>query len=205
MIPGLPALPIGVTVFEAIPFIIADALSLLTGFAAAPWGIYQGGIPVVQADSVVSVGYKQDWSIADFQIEQGGFETYDKVDTPFSSRVRFASGGSQANRQALLDSIAEIAGNLELYDVVTPEQVYPSANIQSYDVQRSAHNGVGLIQIDVRLIEVRVTAVSEFSNTKSPTANSPTSTGTVQAIDPSTASGSNGQLKRIVIDGSTIR
>lgn len=181
MIPGLPSLPISVVVFASIPPIVGDVLALLTGFSASPWGVFQNGISVIDADSVVSVGYKQDWSIAEFQIEKGGFETYDKVDTPFNSRVRFASGGSQANRQALLDSIAEIAGNLELYDVVTPEQVYTSVNFQSYTVQRSAQNGVGLIQVDVTLLEVRVNATAEFSDTRSPTAQSQTSTGTVQS------------------------
>jgi len=205
MIPGVPSLPISVTLFESIPFLVSDILNFLTGFGAAPWGIYQDGVPVVEADNVVSVDYKQDWSIADFQIEQGGFATYDKVDTPFSSRVRFSSGGSQANRQALLDSIAAIAGTLELYDVVTPEQVYPSVNIQGYDLRRSASNGVGLITIDVKLIEVRVTATAEFANTKSPTAASPSNNGTVQGINPETATGNSGSLKRIVIDGSTIR
>lgn len=200
IIPGVPSLPIGVTLFPSIPFIVNDILNFLIGFGAAPWGIYQDGVPVVVADNVVSLDYKQDFAIADFQIEEGGFETYDKVETPYSARVRFSSGGSQANRQALLDSINAIAGTLELYDVVTPEAVYPSANVQSYELRRSAVNGVGLITVDVKLIEVRVTATAQFSNTKSPTAASPSSGGTVQGIDPASGSGSgNGLLKRIPV------
>jgi hypothetical protein len=179
-IPGLPALPSGVNILTSVAFLAADAIGLLTGFAASPWGIFQNGQPVLLADSVVSVGYKQDWAIADYQIEEGGFETYDKVDTPFNNRVRLASGGSQANRQALLDGIKEIAGNLELYDVVTPEQVYSSVNIQGYELSRASNNGVGLIQVDIRLVEVRVTATTQFQNTQSPTSQSQVNDGTVQ-------------------------
>lgn len=179
-IPGLPSLPPGVNVLTSVALLVSDIIGLLTGFAASPWGIYQNGQPVLTPDSVVSVGYKQGWSIADYQIEEGGFETYDKVDTPFDTRVRLASGGSQANRQALLDGIAEIAGNLELYDVVTPEQVYSSVNIADYDLIRSSNNGVGLIQISVHLIEVRINSQTQFQNTKSPTAQSQVNDGTVQ-------------------------
>lgn len=179
-IPGLPSLPPGVNVLSSVVLLLSDAIGFLTGFAASPWGIYQNGQPVLTPDSVVSVGYKQGWSIADYKIEEGGFQSYDKVDTPFDTRVRLASGGSQANRQALLDGVAAIAGNLELYDVVTPEQVYSSVNISDYNVSRSATNGVGLIQIEIHLIEVRITATTQFQNTKSPTSQSQVDDGTVQ-------------------------
>lgn len=199
---GVPSV-IGVSLFEDVVFAIADALGLLTGFAASPWGIFQNGVSVVEADSVVSVGYRNDYSIADFQVEEGGFQSYDKVNNPFNNRVRFASGGSQANRQALIDSIEAIAGTLELYDVVTPEKVYTSVNVQGYDLNRTSNNGVGLIQVDVKLVEVRVTATAQFSNTKTPTAAAQENNGTVQPVTPTSTNG-GGALQRIVIDGSTI-
>lgn len=178
--PGVPPVPSTVSLLEDVVLVVADALSLLTGFAASPWGIFSGSESVVQADSVVSVGYNQDWSIADFNIEDGGFETYDKVDTPFSARVRFSSGGSQSNRAALLNSIAAIAGDLNLYTVVTPEQVYPSCNIQGYSFIRTSNNGVGLIIVEVKLLEVRVDATATFSSTQSPSSSSQVNDGTVQ-------------------------
>jgi len=179
-IPGLPSLSPEVSVLTSVALLAADVIGFLTGFGASPWGIYQNGEPVLLPDSVISIGYKQSWAIADYQIEEGGFETYDKVDTPFDTRVRLASGGSQANRQALLDAVRAIAGNLELYDVVTPEQVYSSVNIQGYELVRASNNGVGLIQIDIHLVEVRVTATAQFQNTKSPTSQSQVNDGTVQ-------------------------
>lgn len=189
--PNVPNVP-GVPPLLRNPNLASAALSLLVNqairFLVAPfsaqWGIYLGGAPVVLADSVVSFGYKQDWTVADYPVEEGAFESYDKVETPFGVRVRFASGGSTANRQALLDSIAAIADDLNLYDVVTPEAVYTSCNITHYDYHRDAKSGVGLMIVDVWLVEVRVTATAAFANTKSPTAAGTTNGGSVNTTTP---------------------
>jgi hypothetical protein len=128
----------------------------------------------------VTFDYRQEWTVSDYPLEQGAFQSYDKVQTPFDVRVRYAAGGSQQNRQALLDSIAAIAGDLNLYDVVTPEAVYQSVNVTHYDYRRTATNGVGLLQVDVWCIEVRVTAQAQFQNVQNPTSASPQSQGNVQ-------------------------
>jgi hypothetical protein len=178
-IPGVPAVPSSVTLVTDVILLVADAISFFAGFGRSPWGIFLNGVQVVEADSVVSMGYKQDWAISTFPTEQGGFQSYNKVDTPFSIRLRFASGGSRENRQALINSLEEIGSTLTLYDVVTPEAVYSSINIQGYDYNRAA-NTVGLLQADVRVTEVRVTALAQFTNTKSPSAQSQQDGGTVQ-------------------------
>src|SRR5215469_5882183 len=44
------------------------------------------GLPTIfpVAASFVDVEYKQDWPISDYPVEQGGFQSYDKVRLPFS-------------------------------------------------------------------------------------------------------------------------
>lgn len=168
----------------------AVAISLLTGdlvsgfgFNLTPtWGIYLNGRPVIIADTVVSLGFKREWAIADYQVEEGGFESYDKVDIPFDVRVQLASGGSEANRQALLDSVSAAGKSLVLYDVVTPEEVYTSVNVAHYDFRRAARNGLGLIIVDVWLLEIRVVGTSG-QNVKSASAASPVQDGSVQTTD----------------------
>ena len=84
----------------------------LIGEIAPPgsqWGVFSGGAPVITADTVTSLDYKQEWAISDFPVERGAFESYDKVALPYDARVRFAAGGSAANREALLGSIAAVA------------------------------------------------------------------------------------------------
>src|ERR1700692_2719036 len=125
-VPGVP--PLSSYAANAVTLLAVDLVASVLGAFAPQWGIFLNGSPVVVADSVISVGYKQGWRIADYPIEGGGFASYDKVDTPYDARVRFSTGGSDANRQALLDSVAAIAGSTQVFDVVTPETVYADAN-----------------------------------------------------------------------------
>jgi hypothetical protein len=202
-IPGVPVLFGGVSI--SFPTLmtgdVVDALS----FGVGPqWGVYQGGSPVVVFDSFLEIDYRQTWNISDYPVERGGFESYNKVYTPFEARVKFAAGGTEANRAELLASVAAIAGTLQLYDVVTPEVVYQSVNVKHYEYRRTATNGLGIITVEMWLEEVRVT-VSEDSSTTAGTssANSsssgvatdgvtpPAATDVVAPLDPSGANLNN--------------
>lgn len=183
---GVPALSSAVSV-------VSDGLALLQGdtyqyFQAnfgPQWGVFLDGAPVVTADTVISFAWKKDWSISDFPVERGSFESFDKVEMPFDARVRFASGGSDANRRALLDSIAAIAGDLNLYDVATPEATYINVNVHHYDYQRTSLNGLGVIVVDVWLQEVRVTVSDAGAGVATPSAASPVNGGMAQPQTPS--------------------
>lgn len=170
---------------STITLLTADALSFLSSLFGPPWGIFLGGFPIIEADSVVTLDYKQDWTVSDYPVEQGAFETYDKVEMPFDVRIRFSAGGSETNRFALLQSIADIADGVTLLDVVTPEQVYPDVTIYHYDYRRTSTNGVGLLQVDVWCREIRVTTTTAFSNTQNPQSSSPQGNGNVQSSTPS--------------------
>lgn len=178
-VPGVPPLLRNPNAASAVvSLLVSETIRFLVAPFSAQWGIYQDGFPVVVADSVVSFGFKQAWTVSDYPVEEGAFESYDKVASPFNARVRFASGGTTAARQALLDSIGAIAGNLELYDVVTPEIIYQSVNVTQFDYNRD-HMTAGMLIIDVFLLEIRVNATASFANTKSPGAAGTTNGGTV--------------------------
>lgn len=184
--PGVPPLSRDpLIVIGTVQLLTQDAAGILSGFPQ--WGIFLNGFPVVLADNVVSVDYKQDWTISDYPLEQGAFESYDKVAHPFECKVRFSAGGSVGNRQSFLNSIAAIAGNLTLYDIVTPEETYTSVNITHYDYRRTSINGVGLITVDVWAVQVRVTATASFQNVTSPTSASPQNGGIVQTNMPTSS------------------
>jgi len=149
--------------------------------ATAPrWGIYKGGQPVAVTDSVIRVDYTQDTRISTHPVEQGGFAAYNKVGTPYDARVRLVKGGTEAERKAFLDAIEQATASLDLYDVVTPEKTYTSANIQRHQYTRSAQSGVSLIAVDITLTEIRQTAQTAFSRTKAADGQDPVKVGTVQ-------------------------
>lgn len=182
-VPGVP--PLLRNPLAATPGLIAqtgDLINFITGFFGPPWGLFFNGVRAIHADSVVSFDYNQNWNVANYPLEQGAFESYDKVQTPFAVKMRFASGGSQFNRQVLLTSVERVANSLDLFDAVTPERVYRNVNINHYDYKRYSNNGVGLLVVDVWCIQVRVEAQTQFTNTKSPSAAATTQGGTVQAV-----------------------
>lgn len=152
---------------------------------SSTWGIYSGGSPIIVADTVTGFDYKQEWSLSDFPVERGAFETYDKVQLPFDVRVRFVAGDTLANRSALLGSLAAIAGTTQLFDAVTPEATYTNVNITHYDYRRSARRGLGLLEVDVWCLEVRQGAMTIGTSTASPSASAQQNGGSVQ---PTTAS-----------------
>lgn len=175
----------------ATSLLTADAYSLVSRlFGASGWGIYYLGVPVVLADTVVALELQKSWQVSSFPIENGGFESYNKVYVPYRGRLRFTKGGSETDRQLFLASIEAIAsGTTLLYDIVTPEAVYTNVTITAYGYRRSASSGLGLISVDVQAQEIRVSATEVTSTSSSATA-AQTNTGTVQATDATTTQSS---------------
>lgn len=180
-VPGVPALPRDpYAAAAALPTLLrADSFGGYGSGLSPSWGIYLDGQPVVIADIVPGMEFKREWAIADYPVERGGFESYDKVDIPYQPRVTFAAGRTEAARQSLLTSLDAIAGTLTLYDVVTPEVIYSSVNVQHYDYRRHARNGVNLLVVDVWLLEVRVQGITDQQNAKAASGNATVQNGSV--------------------------
>jgi hypothetical protein len=178
--PGVPALASFAT--NALTLLFSDVVDTLFGFATPVWGIYLDGVPVIEADSQVDFSFKQDFTIATYPVEQGQFQTYDKVQMPAEIRCRFSAGGTESNRQNFLQSIQSVINSIDLFDVVTPEQVFTGYCFSHRDFDRSADKGVGLIVVDLWLTEVRETATAQYQNTQEPGSAGQQSIGSVPAV-----------------------
>ena len=174
-IPGLPALAAGV-VIDTVQLITADVLSLLGGSSGPQWGLFLNGAPAVIADNVVSFEFKQDFRTSNFPVEEGSFETYNKVQVPYDVRLQFSTGGSVADRQTLIQSVDAVIASTDLFDSVTPEKVYQSINPVHQSIRRTSRNGVGLLVIDVYCQQIRVTATQQFTNSQQSSTSSATAT-----------------------------
>ena len=182
---GLPDLDFGPISVASVAPLLSDAISVLAAFGPQPWGIYSDGEPVVIADTVLDLGYSKTYTISDYPIEDGGFASYDKVEQPYEGRVRFASGGSPDVRAALLASIEGIVGDLNLYDVVTPDEVYVNANLTRQEYRRTqSEAGGSLLQVDVTLQEVRILSGDMTTDTADPASSDQQNGGTVQPTTP---------------------
>lgn len=176
---GLPSLPPGVAVGIGVAILIADAV-LIPGALFPQWGIYLDGFPVVVADNVLTFGFKKGARLSKYPQEKGAFATYNKVAIPGEPRLRYSTGGSIADRTTFLASIAPLIGDINLYDVVSPEAAYFSYNVINYDYDRHADNA-GLIEVDVWLEEVVIAGSSSFSNTTNPADASQSNNGLQQS------------------------
>jgi hypothetical protein len=137
------------------------------------WGIYEGDNQIIFPDSIVSLDVKREWSLPNYPMEQGAFQTYNKVATPTDVRVRMTFAGTELQQKTFLDKLDELAGSVRLFDVVTKGRTYLKMNIKHYDMKRTATNGAGMLTVDVALQEVRNTIVASFTNTKLPDAKTP--------------------------------
>lgn len=189
-VPALPGVPpllrnLATTALAPITVLTGDALGLGGPFTGPDWGIFDdSGNAVIEADSCVAVEIMGEYRVADYPIEQGGFESYNKVTVPYDARVQLCRGGAETDRIAFLNQIRTAAKALDLYTVTTPEQTYVNANIVHFDFRRTARQGATLITADVWLREIRVATAAAFSSPATPSAALIHDDGNVAPVTP---------------------
>lgn len=216
-LPGVPQLARPGNLPSSPPLIVQlglAGLQIFRAFATRPvWGIFKNtnatpvittdadGIqtvemrpanttPVVIADSVLQLEYKNEWNVPSYPIEQGGFQNYNKVNNPFEVTLRMTKGGSTSDRSDFLASIEDIAGSLNLYEIRTPERTYHSCNVIRFEYSRIGVKGAFFLEVDITVREIRITQ-AEYSttsaatiNAKNPSAAPTQNQGATQAITP---------------------
>lgn len=176
-LPGLPALlPAAAALFSEVTSLSADAI---TGTSAteSQWGIFLNGARVIDSDNVVSVEFRQDFTISNYPIEQGAFASYNKVQHPFEIKAGFSTGGNSSDRQTFLASIAAVIADTNLYDFVTPDAIYTNLNFTHQDYRRNSDR-VGLLIVDVSCEEVRPASLAMSSTPTTVTSQDGTTTAT---------------------------
>lgn len=134
-----------------------------------------GGAGNTFTSSIGDFEFRQGYRIATAPQEQGAFTSYNKVQLPFDGRVTVLVGGTQAQRNAFLQTVAAMAASLTLFALVMPELVYPSINVVDFTFRRVAQRGVTLLAIDIQVEQVRVTGTAQYASTN---------TGSLSGADP---------------------
>lgn len=156
---------------------------------ASQWGLYLSDdvTPAIVAESVVTFEMRQDYVVANYPLESGAFESYDKVWTPFVIRMRLTSQPGAQARATFLADLEAIAENTILYDAVTPDIVYTSVNVVHKEYRRTAENGVSLIVAELWLQQIMENVSPQYTNVASPAAAAPVNGGTAQTQPATTA------------------
>lgn len=164
------------------------------------WGIFgqKGGL-ALEPDSISAFEFQQEYRISEYPVEEGSFESYNKVTLPFDIRVIMTKGGSLAERKTFLETVDAVVASLDLYTIVTPEAVFPNANLVRHGYRREAESGVTLITEELHATEIRTQASVQFvatapgdrsggernpGDTHAPSGANPRSNGSVQPVTP---------------------
>lgn len=162
-----------------------DGPDLGANQAAPVWGVFTAdGDPAITPDTVVDFEYRKENPISDFPVEEGKFESYNKVETPGSVRITMAKGGTEAERAEFLTAAQTLVATLDLFTVVSPEASYVSMNATHLDYSRKRDKGANLIIVSLWFDQVRVTATVTYTNTREPNGADTVDDGAVRPAAP---------------------
>lgn len=165
------------------------------------YGLYFGvgsdnqGDLVLEPTSFISYSYSNDSRISQYPQEDGAFQQYNKVDTPFDVRIRVTKSGNVATVSAFIQ-VAEAlakATDLNLYDMISPERTYHNCNVYRVTHDHQAHHGASMVTMDISLIEIRESVAASYTTSvptvpitapKVPANADPKQDGTVQPAIP---------------------
>lgn len=146
------------------------ALAALVGFPNV--------VPVT--GSTIEFDYTADSPISNYPQEQGGFQSYNKVQLPADIRLKIGCGGSAAQRQGFFGILNALRTSTVLVDILTPDGIYPEYNCKHVDYHRRADKGVDFVVADVWFEQVSENAGADFTNTQQPGDSAQQSIGNVQ-------------------------
>lgn len=184
-LPGVPAIPRSLLNVAAGVAAVASAFIPASLFGVQ-WALLDSnGNPVLQPDSFVNFEYKEEHKIPNYPIEQGSFQSYNKVALPFDCRVVVSCGGNgMMSKEEFLNAIESLISSLTLVQIVTPNKTYQNCNLIHVDYRRESTRGVSLILAQLWFQEVRI-AQQTVPPTAEPSGTSTINNGAVSPVPPS--------------------
>ena len=121
----------------------------------------EGGGTAVDFDVFLGMEFSGANAVAHEPIEQGGFASYNKQDTPKEITVTLACTKMYFNQQPVLESIDKLAAGTQKLSLVTPSSEYKNLNLESYSYTRQEDSGAGMLVVELKLIEIREVEVKK--------------------------------------------
>lgn len=177
-IAGVPAVLRRIGAVQDAQEVLADAeRDVANTIDSFRWGVFDkdGGL-ALEPTSFGSFEFGLEYRIADYPLEGGGFESYDKVATPFDTRIAMSKSGPLAEREEFLATVHRLVASYDLFSVVTPERTYLNVNFERVGMVRNASNGAGMLTVELILREIRAAAKAQFSKTQTETLTATTQT-----------------------------
>lgn len=158
---------------------LSDSLNNLIGSEPVKWGVFDSnGAPIADYDSFISLDYQNQASISKYPVELGGFNSYNKVESPYDILVILSCAGSEDRRATFQSKIEAARKSLQLYSVFSPTKTYPNVNITTVAIRQELTEGANVTRAILSCEEVRQRAQADYSSPLNTLDN-----GQVQTVD----------------------
>lgn len=176
-LPGVPALNRSSQYIGAALTVVGEILPLDT-FGQEGWGIIEtkSRSIALTPDSFVKFEVRQEAKIPIYPMQEGAFQSYNKVLMPYEVRLTVTcSGNGLMSKLNFLSKISYYIETTTLVDISTPDGIYVDMNLVHVDYRRESKRGATLLIAELHFLWVRV--VSSTTQTAQPSGASPASVG----------------------------
>lgn len=105
--------------------------------------------------TMLEMGLSSNSQLPSEPIEKGSFANYNRIIDPYEGTCRLALQGTESEIQTALDGLEELKKGLKKIEFIMPFATYENLMLESYDYRRDSHSGFNVLQVDLRLKEIR--------------------------------------------------
>lgn len=130
---------------------------ILSFLSKAPtWTLQdEGGETAVEFDVFLDMDFAGQNAVAHEPIEQGGFASYNKQDSPKEIAVTLACTKMYMSQQPVLENLDKLASGIQKLSLATPSSEYKNLNLEGYTYRRTEDAGAGMLVVELKLVEIR--------------------------------------------------
>ncbi len=151
--------------------------------AGPTWGVFDSSnAAVLKPDSVQDFGWRQEYKVSNYPVQNGQFASFNKVRVPFESSIIASKGGTLPERVAFLQQVDKIVASLSLYTIITPEKSYLNCNVTRAELMRRGSANANYF--DVELFFIEISQVSAQYSTTTPGTPSTADSSVASAVPP---------------------
>ena len=148
----------------------SDAFTDSSANQDAVWGVFDANNqPAFTVDTYMMLSPSNKTKQSDFPTEQGGFTSFNKVQTPYTVKIRVSLAGSLSQMQDLLTTFKTLSLSTDFLSVVTPMDTYTNCTLVDFKYEQTARKGAGRIEADLSFEEAREVSAA-FTNVTLPAA-----------------------------------
>lgn len=179
---------------------------------APKWGVFNADLEqVIFPDSVRNFDYRSESRISNYPVQQGEFNSYNKVDVPFEASIHMVKGGTLEDRTTFLDDCQNVEESLDLFTIVSPERAYTNCNVTRLAMSRRETRGAFFVEVEMYFEQIQEisaqysaseTQASSTANAQQPPSRPLVNQGYVQPQNVGTQA-QQSALQQVAVGGTT--